>query len=470
MNNGIFEEFLYHVSDPLDEFRNARSVTEVRDQFLSLYVLQFLSSRVSPLKVPHEVTVEFLLAAGETGIYGRLNEATKKLERENLGLEGVFANFDRPLNSGNLKFFSEKPLYRLLKKLNSFAWDKYPDAYPSVFNELIAHFAENSKRTEPNFHSPSAVVNLVAALLNPGPGMSLYDPVCGSGSLLVAAASRADANGQGHIPRTLAGQDMSLDAWRITKQNLLIHQFFDADIQVGNVLEKPANAGVDGFLKKFDIAVANPPFSLSWNRHEYEAHGYNRFKYGAPPSQNADYAFIQHILESLNDKGRAAVIVPDGVLFRGATEQKIREGIVRDHHVAAVISLPPNLFYGTSIPTNILILRKKIAGDTILFIDGRQNLHVKNKRHKTIEQNELDEIVDIFKEAQEVEGLSRKVSLKEVEENDFNLTVSRYISTVSVKEMTPVDQLIQKQVELEASLTSLQIEMKKLLKSAQKNV
>jgi type I restriction enzyme M protein len=468
MNERIFKEIFSKILTALDEFRSNRDISEIRDLFLTLFIFRFLSSSHHSFAIPERAKIGYLLANGESGLYQRLNSALTEIEQKNPRLSGIFGTPYNPNDSQNN--FSEKQLYNLLEDLNRLPfeedWETYSEVHQEIYSRLIAHFAERSIKTAPDFYSPIAIAKLIAALLNPQPGMSIYDPVCGSGGFLLAAAQHVKAIDRGQSLGALAGQDVNLSTWRIAKQNMLIHGFGEADIKLGNVLTDPQHIDAAGWLATFDIVIANPPFSLR-QRTKVEPHEdrFNRFIYGPPPLQNADYAFIQHILASLNPLSRAAVIVSDGVLFRGASEQKIRQAIIQSQSVEAVISLPPNLFYGTAIPANILILRKRAAGDAIFFIDARAQTFAKEKRLKTIEKYDFRKITDAFRKRESIPGVSRIVSLEEVSDNDFNLTVSRYIAAICSEEEASITELIHKQAELETTLQQLQAEIRELTNS-----
>jgi len=253
---------------------------------------------------------------------------------------------------------------------------------------------------------------------------TVYDPTCGSGSLLLKVADVA--------PRglTIYGQEMDNSTWALARMNMFMHNYPSHEIWRGNTLSDPYWKTDDGSLKTFDFAVANPPFSYkSWsNGVNVAADPYGRFEYGAPPDKNGDYAFLLHILKSLKSTGKGAVILPHGVLFRGNAEATIRRVLVRQGYIKGIIGLPANLFYGTGIPACIIVLDKaEAATRTGIFMVDASRGFMKDGNKNRLRSQDIHKIVDVFNHQTELDRYSRLVPLAEIEKNDYNLNIPRYI-------------------------------------------
>ena len=264
--------------------------------------------------------------------------------------------------------------------------------------------------------------------------MTVYDPTCGSGSLLLQAAEEAP-NGI-----TIYGQEMDQSTYALSTMNMILHQNETAEIWKDNTLASPHFKNPDGSLKTFDYAVANPPFSVkSWtNGFDPENDEYGRFEYGMPPPKNGDYAFLLHILKSLKSRGKGAVILPHGVLFRGNKEADIRKRLVDKGFIKAIIGLPANLFYGTGIPACIILLDKENANqrESIFFINASKGF-IKDGNKNRLREQDVHKIVDYYSNAIEEEGYSRSVPLSEIksESNDYNLNIPRYIDSTEPEDL-----------------------------------
>ncbi|GAB4542919.1 MAG: type I restriction-modification system subunit M [Anaerolineae bacterium] len=304
------------------------------------------------------------------------------------------------------------------------------DLLGDAYEYLMRHFATESGKSKGQFYTPAEVSRVMARIVGAGQATSqtqtVYDPTCGSGSLLIKVADES--------PRglTIYGQEMDNATAALARMNMILHGHPDAEIWQGNTLAAPHWVNPDGSLKTFDFVVANPPFSQkNWtNGVNTEKDPYGRFEYGTPPASNGDYAFLLHILKSLKSTGKAAVILPHGVLFRGNAEANIRRELVRRGFIKGVIGLPPNLFYGTGIPACIIVLDKENAHVRrgILMIDASKGFRKDGNKNRLREQD-IHKIVDTFNEAREIPGYSRMVPLAEIEANDYNLNIPRYIDS-----------------------------------------
>ncbi|MEJ5223978.1 MAG: N-6 DNA methylase, partial [Anaerolineales bacterium] len=256
---------------------------------------------------------------------------------------------------------------------------------------------------------------------------TVYDPTCGSGSLLIKAADIANTQ-----KLAIYGQEMDVATWALARMNMILHGYPTAEIWHGNTLSSPGFTNPDGSLKTFDFAVANPPFSQkNWtNGLDPEHDPYGRFEYGVPPAEYGDYAFLLHLIKSLKSRGKGAIILPHGVLFRGKREADIRRNLVRHGLIKGIIGLPPNLFYGTGIPACIIVIDKEKAGTRqgIFMIDASKG-YVKDGNKNRLREQDIRKIVDVFRGQIEIPGYSRLVPFAEIEANEYNLNIPRYIDS-----------------------------------------
>ncbi len=371
-----------------------------------------------------------------TDIGANINKAFESLEEANTKLEGVLATID----------FNDKerlPDVVLDKLLSHF--DKYrlrncdlenPDMLGEAYEYLIAQFADDAGKKGGEFYTPRQVVKLLVKILKPKEGSRVYDPTCGSGGMLIESA-RAVSNTR---DISLFGQERNLNTWAICKMNMLLHGL-DSQIVRGDTIREPKLL-IDGQLMQFDAVIANPPFSLSeWGIDEAKSDGYGRFRYGIPPKSYGDLAFVQHMLASTNTSGRVGVVMPHGVLFRGSAEGKIRQGLLKDNLIEAVIGLPSALFYGTGIPACILVLNKVKKDDKVLFIDG-SNDYEEGKNQNKLRVDDIDKISKTFETRANVEKYAQLVSLEEIEKNDFNLNIARYVDTSEEEEVIDIGEAL----------------------------
>jgi len=364
-------------------------------------------------------------------IGAELNKATEAIEEYNPSLEGVLVTIDfnikNKLNDGKLRdLLSHFSKHRLRNE--DF---ERPDLLGSAYEYLIKQFADSAGKKGGEFYTPTEVVRLLVEILDPKPGMQVYDPTAGSGGMLIMTRNHLREQGEDATNISLFGQEMNLSTWAICKMNMFLHGVINADIRRGDTLREPQHIQ-DGELMVFDRVIANPPFSLAnWGKTEAEHDGFGRFPYGTPPKDTGDLAFVQHMVASLNAQGMMGVVVPHGVLFRGASEKAIRQGMLEDDLIEAVIGLPPALFYGTGIPAALLIINKNKASDRrnrVLFINGELEFQ-EGKNQNKLRDKDIQKIVNTFNTFEEVKRYSKVVSLDEIRENDFNLNIRRYADT-----------------------------------------
>ena len=316
------------------------------------------------------------------------------------------------------------------------------DILGDAYEYLMMHFATESGKSKGQFYTPAEVSRIMAKVVGIGPSThqmhSIHDPACGSGSLLIRAADEAP-NGI-----SIFGQDMDNATWSLARMNMFLHDRPTAVIERGNTLSSPIFTTDGGDLKKFDFAVANPPFSTKeWTSGvNTNDDPFGRFEYGTPPPRNGDYAFLLHLLTSLNSRGKGAIILPHGVLFRGNKEADIRRNLVRRDLIKGIIGLPANLFYGTSIPACIVVVDKEnaIARRGVFMIDASKGF-IKDGNKNRLREQDIHKIVTAFNECKEIQGYSRLVSLEEIADpvNNYNLNIPRYIDSGEPEDLHDLD-------------------------------
>lgn len=396
-----------------------------------------------------------------------LNKIFEKIEDDNKSkLEGVFGDLD--FNSSS-KLGETKDRNRILKMLiEDFDKPKLnfrpsvigsEDVIGNAYMYLIERFAEGAGKKGGEFYTPHEISLLLAKLLAPKAGDRICDPTCGSGSLLITVAEEVPFKKGMHVRDcSLWGQEKNGSTWALGKINMFLHNA-DANILRGDTILNPQL--IEGnSLMKFDIVVANPPFSLDkWGAENASADNYKRFTRGVPPKTKGDYAFILHMIETAVAKtGKVGVIVPHGVLFRSSSERTIREQLIRENLLEAVVGLPTNLFYGTGIPAAILIFNKGKKNKNVLFIDASKEYEPGKKQNKLREPH-IKKIVDAFKGKKEIEKYSHLATFEEIEGNDFNLNIPRYVDTFEAEEQIDVKKV---QAEIDVLEKELVVVRKKL--------
>ena len=382
-------------------------------------------------------------------------------------LEGVFRNinFNSESNLGKTKDRNRR-LKTLLEDFHKPQLDMRPsrvseDVIGNTYIYLIERFAADSGKKAGEFFTPLQVTELVARLVQPKPGDRICDPACGSGGLLVQASRQIEGR-----DFALYGQESNGSTWALCRMNMFLHSFDSARIEWCDTLNGPLLLEQDR-LMQFDCVVANPPFSLDkWGAENAESDPYNRFWRGVPPKSKADWAFISHMIETALEKsGRVSVVVPHGVLFRGAAEGRIRQKMIEENLLDAVIGLPGNLFPTTNIPVAILVFdRAREKGGPrescrdVLFVDASRE-YVSGKNQNSLSAGHLDKIMATFRARQPVDKYAYLAPLSEIGENDFNLNIPRYVDTFEEEEPIDID-AVQKEIDaLEAELAEVRKEM-----------
>ncbi|QEK90312.1 type I restriction-modification system subunit M [Achromobacter insolitus] len=401
----------------------------------------------------------------------RIDKALHAIEEANLGkLRDVFQ--DISFNSTKLGDEAQKnDILRHL--LEDFAKPELNlreqrvgslDVIGNAYEYLIKNFASTSGKKAGEFYTPPEVSQLMARLMNPQEGDDICDPTCGSGSLLMKCGNLIRARA-GSRKYALYGQEAIGSTWALAKMNMFLHAEDNHRIEWGDTLRNPKLLDEKGLLKHFDIVVANPPFSLEkWGQETAADDVHKRFRRGLPPRTKADYAFILHMVETMKPgTGRMAVVVPHGVLFRGAAEGKIRQKLIEENLLDVVIGLPEKLFYGTGIPAAILVLRKKKADDKVLFIDASRD-YQDGKNQNFLRPQDLDRIEQTVQARQSVDKYAYLASPAEIAENDYNLNIPRYVDTFEEAEVIDLKAVREERLKLKAELAVLEEKMAGYLK------
>jgi len=390
-----------------------------------------------------------------TDIGENLNVAFHKIEDANPRLKGVFQDVD----FNNKERFPDETLELLLQHFEKYRLrhaDVPADVLGDAYQYLIKQFADDAGKKGGEFYTPPEVVRLIIECVEPHEGISVYDPACGSGGFLLQAVEYLKEQGKNWKSLSLYGQEMNLNTWAICQMNLFLHEVDDVVVLRGDTLRNPRHlaAGGSKTLRTFDRVLANPPFSLKRWGHEAWSNRdpYGRDVYGCPPKSYGDLAFVQHMIASLKPEGLLGVVLPHGILFRGGTEGKIRKGMLADDIIEAVIGLAPNLFYGTGIPACILLVRKakpKKRRSKVLFVNGEKEF-LEGKNQNSLTAENVKRLSGAFRAWRDEERFARVVSLEEIENNDGNLNIARYVQTAEEEEPIDVAAEVKKLKELQA--------------------
>ncbi|TRW48924.1 type I restriction-modification system subunit M [Aliidiomarina halalkaliphila] len=333
------------------------------------------------------------------------------------------------------------------------------DVIGNAYEYLIKNFAASGGQKAGEFYTPPEVSDLISELLDPQPGDSICDPACGSGSLLMKCGRKVVAN-HGSKRYALYGQEAIGSTWSLAKMNMFLHGEDNHKIEWGDTIRNPKLLDKNGDLMLFDIVTANPPFSLDkWGHDEAENDKFGRFRRGVPPKTKGDYAFILHMIETLKPgNGRMGVVVPHGVLFRGSSEGKIRKQLIDENLLDAVIGLPEKLFYGTGIPAAILVFKKSKDNERVLFIDASREFKSGKNQNQLSEAN-IQKIVDTYHARESVDKYSYLATLEEIQENDYNLNIPRYVDTFEEEEEIDLVAVRAERQKLKAELDTLEEQM-----------
>ena len=337
------------------------------------------------------------------------------------------------------------------------------DVIGNGYEFLIKNFAASGGQKAGEFYTPPEVSDLIAELLDPQKGDSICDPACGSGSLLMKCGRKVVSN-HNSKEYALYGQEAIGSTWSLAKMNMFLHGEDNHKIEWGDTIRNPKLLDKNGDLMLFDIVTANPPFSLDkWGYEQAENDKFDRFRRGLPPKTKGDYAFISHMIETLKPvTGRMGVVVPHGVLFRGSSEGKIREKLINENLLDAVIGLPEKLFYGTGIPAAILIFKKQKSDDSVLFIDASREFKSGKNQNNLTEEN-IAKIIETYRARESVDKYAYLATLQEVKDNDYNLNIPRYVDTFEEEAEIDLVAVRAEREQLKTQLAELEVQMAKYL-------
>ncbi|OAN62426.1 type I restriction-modification system subunit M [Balneola sp. EhC07] len=439
-----------------DELRGGMDASQYKDYVLSILFIKYVSDKYAdageyaPIVIPDGSSFQDMIKLkGQVDIGDQINKKIIAPLAEANDLRGVIDqtdfNDDEKLGSGKEKVNRLSNLIGIFQDANlDFGGNNAgdDDLLGDAYEYLMRNFATESGKSKGQFYTPAEVSRILANVIGvekaDNPSLTAYDPTAGSGSLILKVADEAP------VDITIYGQEMDVATTALAKMNMVLHNRPEAvhDIMRGNTLADP-KFSENGELKRFDYVVANPPFSYkSWtNGLDPKNDLYNRFEgFGIPPTKNGDYAFLLHIVKSLKNTGTAAVILPHGVLFRGNAEGKIRQNLIERGYIKGIIGLPANLFYGTGIPACILVLDKEQSGsrDGIFMIDGSEG-YIKDGNKNRLRERDIHKIVDVFREQKAEGGFSRFVPNDEIQKNEFNLNIPRYIDNSTEEDIQDIE-------------------------------
>ena len=421
-----------------DELRGGMDASQYKDYVLTLLFMKYVSDKYAGsftalIEVPAGGSfADMVKLRGDKEIGDKINKIISTLAEAN-DLKGVIdqADFNDESKLGAGKEMQDR-LSKLVAIFDGLDFranrTEGDDLLGDAYEYLMQHFATESGKSKGQFYTPAEVSRIMAQVVGIGADTrqdhTIYDPTCGSGSLLLKAADRAP-NGI-----SIYGQEMDNATWALARMNMILHDQPTADLQRGNTLADPNFKNPRGRLKTFDFAVANPPFSAkAWSTGLDPDHDrYRRFVHGIPPAKNGDYAFLLHLITSLKSTGQGAIILPHGVLFRGNREAGIRRNLIRRGYVKGIIGLPANLFYGTGIPACILVIDKEgaAAGRGIFMVDASRGF-IKDGNKNRLRAQDIHRVVDVFNRQVDVPRYSRMVPADEIAANAYNLNIPRYV-------------------------------------------
>ncbi|MDR7543525.1 MAG: class I SAM-dependent DNA methyltransferase [Armatimonadota bacterium] len=396
-----------------------------------------------------------------TGLGQYLTDAVRSVARENPRLQGVIDVIDFNATAAGQRILDEEPLSALVQVLSKYRLgldDVEPDIFGRAYEYLLRKFAEGQGQSAGEFYTPREVAILMARILEPQPGMEVYDPCCGSGGLLIKCHLRLlethgeRRNGRLRLPERAAplrlfGQEINPATFAIARMNAFIHEM-EADIRLGDTMRRPALTDADGRLRRFDIVAANPMWNQPFPPSVYENDLYDRFRSGTPPSSSADWGWIQHMLASLRDGGRMAVVIDTGAVSRGSgnqgnnRERDIRRGFVEADMVEAVVLLPENLFYNTTAPGIIMIINKAKRHPGQILLINASKLFSKGRPKNFLAEEHITRIAEIYQAWEPQEGLAALITKDEAARNDYNLSPSRYVASGEKEEVLPLEEAV----------------------------
>ncbi|MCG2826625.1 MAG: type I restriction-modification system subunit M [Thermoplasmatales archaeon] len=384
-----------------------------------------------------------------TGVGEKLNEALDNITKANPELEGVINRTD----FNDKERLSEERLIKLIEHFSRIKLGNQnvdPDVLGQAYEYLIKQFADTAGKKGGEFYTPKEVVRTMVKILDPHEKNKVYDPACGSGGMLVEGYYHLKNKGKDPRKLFLYGQEINVFTWAIAKMNVLLHDM-EARLHQGDTFSNPKFLGNDGSLSKFDIVLANPMWNQDGYKSAMENDRFNRFTYGIAPDSSADWGWIQHMLASLKLNGRMGIVLDNGVLFRGGAEGKIRKSVIEKDLIECVIALPEKLFYNTGAPGCVSILNKNKPEERkgkVLFI-YTSNGFEKLKSMNRLRDEDVEKIADAYMEFKDIEKYAKVVDLEKIKENDYNLSVTRYVDVFEDEEPVDIPKVLQEAKALE---------------------
>lgn len=415
--------------------------------------------------IPNDALWEKLITT-RSGVGEKIDKICKLIEEKNHTLDGVLTN----TKYADPRKYPDDKLANLIshfnsKRLRNSDLEK-EDIFGDAYEYLLEQFADATKKKGGEFFTPREVVKLLVNLVEPKEKMSICDPTCGSGGMLIVSRRYVEKHKGDPRNLMLHGQESNFGNLAMCKMNMVLHGISDFRIEFGDILSDPKLVD-DGKLKVYDRVLANFPFSMDWDNTLAANDPYNRFPFGIPPSKGkADFAFIQHMFSQLNKKGRAAIICSQGVLFRGNEESRIREGMITEDVIEGVIALPEKLFFGTGIPACILLLNKnkpKERKNKIIFIYAAKD-YLEGKNRNTLRSEDISKITSTFKKYNDVDRYCHVADLEELEDNEYNLNVPRYVDISEPEEEINIQDTINELKSIEKDRKKIEIRVQKDLK------
>jgi type I restriction enzyme M protein len=424
------------------------------------------------------------IATRTTNLGEYLTDAVRAVARENPRLSGVVDITDFNATHAGQRIIDDDRLHELIQVLSEYRLgldDVEPDLFGRAYEYLLRKFAEDQGSSAGEFFTPPEVARLMANVLDPQPGQTVYDPCCGSGGLLIKAHLQlierygVQKNGRKVLPREVAplalfGQEINHSTFAMAKMNTFIHDM-EAEIALGDTMDRPAFTQADGSIRRFDLVVANPMWNQKFPVDMYENDPYGRFTRGVPPNSSADWGWIQHMYASLTERGRMAVVLDTGAVSRGSgnqgsnRERDIRKAFVEHDQVECVILLPENLFYNTTAPGIILVINKVKRHPGEILLINASKLFNKGRPKNYLAEEHVERIASIYQNWTAEEGLSAIITNEEAARNDYNLSPSRYVVQNGEEEVQPLEEALVQLQEAEEERAAADRELEEVLKA-----
>jgi type I restriction enzyme M protein len=411
-----------------------------------------------------------------SGLGEFLTDVTRAIARENARLEGVVNIVDFNATTSGQRIILDEALKKLVDVLSKYRLgldDVEPDIIGRAYEYLLRKFAEDSGQSAGEFYTPKEVSILMAHILNPEPGETIYDPACGSSGLLIKCQLRFNekfGKDTGKKPLQFYGQEIQPSTFALSRMNTFIHDMQNTTIKLGDTMRRPGFLAADTSLQAFDIVTANPMWNQNFDQSTYENDTFGRFSFGFAPNNTADWGWVQHMYASLNENGHMAVVLDTGAVSRGSgnvgknRERDIRKKFVEQDLVEAVFLMPENMFYNTSAPGIIMVISKNKQTPGEILLVNASHLFSKGKPKNYLEDEHIEQISEVYLNWKEEEELSKIITLDELAKNDFNLSPSRYVSKDNGEEVLPLEDAVVLLEEAEQERAKADSELQNVLK------